>query len=243
MEAFKKQLAETVPKETVEAIEKKVKDGASGMEGVPKKMKSSLAPKDPNAPPGAPGEEKKEGAPKKSSSRTKKPKLSEEAKGMVAVPLQGAAYIDLNQIAPKRTTTSISKLAETFDPPELATQVSNAKNFMLSKDVKEGSTTVKRMEDIYPPEAVPLYEKIDSKLEELSKKHNKPVEELIGALNRLSGNFEDLEKHLEGKAAPVWSELEDMALKHLESADMQTWLLKMKGADAVEKRKKFLGLI
>jgi hypothetical protein len=44
------------------------------------------------------------------------------------------------------------------------------------------------------------------------------------------------------KADEAWSELEDLALRHIELPELQAYLLKARGSSAIEQRKKLLGI-
>eukprot|EP01022_Parablepharisma_sp_SALTPOND_P034645 TRINITY_DN924_c0_g1_i1.p5 TRINITY_DN924_c0_g1~~TRINITY_DN924_c0_g1_i1.p5 ORF type:complete len:300 (+),score=68.74 TRINITY_DN924_c0_g1_i1:2618-3517(+) len=231
LEEYRKELAEKLDKETVESIEQKIKDGISGLDGIPlsQRNRSSLAPKlfIKNE-----EEEKK----KKEKIREEKP-AAEEKKAVEPSPPCEATNIDLNKIVPKKPG-SIGLVAE----GAVTIDLNFAEHLIISKDLKENTVVVKDMKESCPPEELLLYEKIDAKLNELSKKYNQPVEQLVANLSQVSGNFEDLEKYLEGKPVKLWNELEDMALRNPENMDMQNWLLKTKGTEAINKRKKFLGI-
>eukprot|EP00826_Nyctotherus_ovalis_P043419 TRINITY_DN4571_c0_g1_i1.p1 TRINITY_DN4571_c0_g1~~TRINITY_DN4571_c0_g1_i1.p1 ORF type:complete len:271 (-),score=48.06 TRINITY_DN4571_c0_g1_i1:125-937(-) len=92
-------------------------------------------------------------------------------------------------------------------------------------------------------ELFPLFRKIETQLKDLSNKYNKPVERLIETLDKVSGNFHELEKHLKGENVILWEEIEDVALNRQQSQEMQNRLIESKGIEAINKRMKFLDIL
>lgn len=90
-------------------------------------------------------------------------------------------------------------------------------------------------EDLFP-----LFKKIEAQLRDLSDKYDKPIERLIEILDKVSGDFNELEEYLDGKNVVLWEEIEDVALSRQQSQEMQDRLVESKGIEAISKRKKFL---
>ena len=57
---------------------------------------------------------------------------------------------------------------------------------------------------------------------------------------KVGGDLKLLEKYFKGENVTLWNYLEDIALEKPETSHEYQWLLDLKGADEIEKRKKFL---
>lgn len=170
----------------------------------------------------------------------------------LAKPAEGGALLDLNQVIfSQKDGATIGKLAESIDvggvdqnafKSKFEDNMKITKHLIISKDLSANTTTVRDMRDVCPPEAEPVFEKLDSKLEEFMKKYNKSMEELLALLGQMSGSVAELERYLKGENVSLWKEIEDMALQHPEDAAMQKHLAETKSELEIAKRKKYLGI-
>ena len=77
-------------------------------------------------------------------------------------------------------------------------------------------------------------------LNEIEIKYKKTPSDIADIYVKVSGDIENLIKHIEGQNVPTWSYLEDLALTRPEDSIEFKCLLDTKGKEEIEKRRDFL---
>ena len=84
------------------------------------------------------------------------------------------------------------------------------------------------------------FQSLHDSLQALKERYNKTTEQISELFVRVCGDLTCVEAALKGEKVDEWSYLEDLALsKPTDSSEFQ-WLLKSKGMEQIEKRRKFL---
>lgn len=227
LEEYRKQLVESLPKEFVDEVEKKIAEAAVDVAkfGLSSKAYTSLFPELP-----------KPVNPKDAEKGIKKKKLDdgsaqvapgeEEKKVKKSKDLLRKAknYIDLNPLASKKTI-DISQLSED-NMPEIQSKIAHSRSIVIVKDIKDNNITVKDLKEMASTEEINACKKVDSNLDNFFKSWN----QAISKSNKEKGPGE-------------WTELEDLVLKHPEYSDMINYIVKTHGAEEVDKHKKALNLM
>lgn len=219
MEEYKNHLAKALPAEYIEDIDEKMRT-AFTKGNVPDPPKNAR----PSARPIIASKENEEKKTKSSITEIKET-IEEEIEDTKE---EINDTINLNDLI-NRKGIDFAKLCEVQDRRELK----------YKRLVNEENKVVE--DEAYLQEEIPLYKKIDEKLMKFAEKYNKSIDYLTEALENASGDFQELESYLEGKAIIPWTELEDVVLEHIEQGVVQDQVLKTRGEEAVNKRKIYLG--
>ena len=156
-----------------------------------------------------------------------------------AMILDNNEIMNLNKLKRQSRGNKLGVVAEKEDfkdmNPEMITELFNkriedAKKFMIEKDLNTNTQSIKEVIDVNEPIT----------LKDLSTNYKISEKELNEVLKQVSGSLEDLEKLLKGEQVKVWTELEDIALSQPQDTIMYQCLVKNKGEEAIEKRRKYL---
>lgn len=222
LDEYKKKLTESLTKEFIDDVEQKIAEAAANVSkyGLSSKAYTSLFPDI--------------SRPEKLSEKGIKKKKLEDGNGY---PIQSEGekkrknfiqtnknHIDLTQLASKQPI-DISKLFDDFNLFELQKKIMQSKNIVMLRDLKKDIVETKNINEPGISNELMQCKKIESNLSEFIRKHN---------LFLTKSNKE--------KAGCRWTELEDLVLKHPENNDMIQLLIKTKGIEEIEKRKKDLNL-
>ena len=160
--------------------------------------------------------------------------------------------IDLQKIVKKGTNEGkLNALANQcdlhgIDPNKLDTYIADkmkeAQGAMVIRNSNEDVVQVKNIIGIGDREQITKFLKLDNILQELSRKYDRPFDELCKLLQEVSGSTRELENLLQGKKVVQWNELEDIALRQPTDAAMYERLIKLKGEDNIKKRSEYFGL-
>ena len=74
----------------------------------------------------------------------------------------------------------------------------------------------------------------------MQQKYNKTSEQISELYVRVCGDFDIVEKALQGEKVNEWTYLEDLALAKAQDTTEFQWLLRSKGIAEIEKRRRFL---
>jgi len=159
--------------------------------------------------------------------------------------------IDLAELMPNLQDKQIQKIAESLDKTYesgeelekiLKDREDDIKNLVFVHELDSGKITLKNISQTEIPEESKSFLEMNKKLEELSEKYTTDFSELIKLLAQVSGDYNDLEKYLQGEQIPLWTEFEDTVLQHPENVSMYKQLEIIKGKDLIKKRKEYLQL-
>jgi len=120
-------------------------------------------------------------------------------------------YINLNELIPKESNNLLSVVEDS------------------KKECKE-----------YLEVDIPLYKRINNRFTNLSINYGSSLKYLIEVLEKVSGDFNELEKYLAGDEVVMWEKIEDLLLKNDQSEEVRNYLIQEKKLENVNKRKKFL---
>ena len=220
LDEYKKTLAESLCKDVVNDIEKKIELGVTdlGKLGLSNKAYSTLFP---NVARPLDHKDADKGTRKKKLEDGNAEIVHNEEKKK---PKRGAGknYFDLEQLLPKNK--DIPRFVCDNEISGLEAKIQTAKNLVIIKNINDGSCSLKPLGEMGLSEELKEFKKLDDNLSDF-----------------FQGPIPKGPKR--GKQSGECTEIEDLALRQSENTDMINWLIKTKGEVEVIKRKKQLGLL
>lgn len=224
LEEEKKKLEESLPKEFMDEVEKKITEATVNASkfGLSVKAYSTLfpdLPKPVNTKEAERGVKKKkledgnaQIIPIEESKKIKKPKDAlHKAKN----------HLDLTQLVSKKPI-ALSNLLED-NVLEARAKMAASKNIVIVKDMKENTVAIKDVRELLSLDEINSCKKLDSNLLDFFKSWNQAIAE-------------------SNKGKGEWTELEDIVLRHPSNTDLMNILIKTRGPEEILKRKKALNL-
>lgn len=209
---YRRQLAESLPKDAVEAVDRRIEDAVADAAKLELSSKafSSLFPELGRL-------ELREGErlARKRRAEDNNGEGEERKKARKSVKVG----IDLDTLVAK-PGPEWSKIAEDFDVAGMEARITLGKDLVITKDLRTHAIAVNSITAGASLKELPTFKKPDVRQCDILRDANK-------------GNTN----------IGQWSEIEDMVLKHPEDVDLNNCLIKVKGVEEVEKRKKILGII
>ena len=220
----KQKLEESLPKEFVEDVEKKIAEAAANAANfeLSNKAYKSLFPELPK-PDTAKGTERalKKKKMEDGSAQAIPIEESKKVRKTKDLPHKGKNHIDLTQLISKKPVRIVSLAMDNV--LESQTKMALCRNIVIIKDIKENDIKVKDIKELPSVQEIQGCKKLDSNLHDFFKSWNKAIAES----NKKKGE---------------WNELEDIVLKYPGNSDLMNLLVKTRGADEVLKRKRALNL-
>ena len=218
LDEYKKELAEKIPKEVIDNIEKIIAEATNNISNydLSNKAYALLFPGIPRPLDCKDGERGKR---KRAEGSNFEGGLGDDKRKFIK--LNTRNHVDLNKLSSSTPNTALN-LVDDIDSSSLQAKLLFVENFMIIRNLIDNTISIKDRKDLPLTEEIAMFKKVEAK----PRNYFKTINQCIIKSNEVH----------------EWTELEDMVLKTSNNPDMLKLLVSSKGFENVERRKKLIGI-